>query len=76
MNYKQARFIIECTLFSLEHNYFSFLEEFYLQTQGTAMGANYDCYENLTMDYWEDMYIWKNNPFSEHQVLYGRYIFL
>lgn len=26
------------------------------------------------MSYWEEKYIWKNNPFGKHLVYYGRYI--
>lgn len=74
-NSDQATFIVEGTNFCLRHNYFTFLEEFYLQLKGTAMGANFaPGYANLTMGYWEDKYIWADNPFARHIVFYGRYI--
>lgn len=47
----------------------------YLQMNGTAMGANYaPSYANLTMGYWEQLYITWNNPFAAHVVYYGRYV--
>lgn len=39
------------------------------------MGANFaPVYANLMMGYWEEGYIWANNPFAEHIVFFGRYI--
>lgn len=38
---RQAQFILEALLFCLKHNYFEFNVTFYLQTHGTAMGANF-----------------------------------
>lgn len=41
LNTRQAAFILEATSFCLTHNYFHFEDQFYLQTHGTAMGANF-----------------------------------
>lgn len=41
INPHQATFIVEATKFCLTHNYFTFDGEYYLQQQGTAMGANF-----------------------------------
>lgn len=62
-------------IFCLRHNYFTFLDQLYLQLKGTAMGANFaPGYANLTMGYLEEGYIWANNPFAKHIMFYGRYI--
>lgn len=75
MNPRQAAFILEATNFCLTHNYFNFDGEFYLQIQGTAMGANFaPSYANLAMGYWEEHYISHNNPYSSYIVFFGRYI--
>lgn len=75
MNDRQAAFILDSTKFCLEHNYFAFDDQFYVQVQGTAMGANFaPPYANLAMGLWEHEYVWNNNPYSRHLVYYGRYI--
>lgn len=75
MNDRQATFIVDCAEFCLEHNYFTFDDQFYVQVQGTAMGANFaPSYANLAMGLWEHEFIWDNNPYSRHLVFYGRYI--
>lgn len=75
INPRQAHFILEATQFCLKHNYFEFEDSYYLQTQGTAMGANFaPIYANLTMGYWERQYISHNNPFIANIILFGRYI--
>lgn len=75
VNSRQARFLVEGTKFCLTHNYFTFLDQFYLQCKGTAMGANFaPGYANLTMGHWEELNIWSNNPYARHLIFYGRYI--
>lgn len=69
LNTRQAAFILDTTSFCLTHNYFHFEGQFYLQTHGTAMGANFSTsYANLTMGHWENLFIWNNNPFAQHIV--------
>lgn len=47
------KIIVEGIKFSLEHNYFVFFNDFYLQVHGIAMGTNYALsYANITMGYW------------------------
>lgn len=75
MNSIQSKFILDSIEFCLRHNYFTFLDQFYLQTNGTAMGANFaPVYANLTMGYWEEGHVWANKPFAKHIVFYRRYI--
>lgn len=75
LNSRQATFILEATDFCLRHNYFDFNGDFFLQLQGTAMGANFaPSYANLAMGYWEKNYIWYNNSFLANIVFFGRYI--
>lgn len=75
VNLWQAQFVIEGSEFCLQHNYFTFLDQFYLQLKGTAMGLNFaPCYTNIAVGYWEDFSIWNNNPFARKIVCYGRYI--
>lgn len=73
INPRQATFIIEATKFCLTHNYFTFNGDFYLQ-QGTAMGANFaPSYANLAMGFWENQYVYNNNPFSANIIFFERY---
>lgn len=52
-----------------------FLDQFFRQVKGVAMGANLaPGYANLTMGYWDEGHIWAKNPFAEHIVFYGHYI--
>lgn len=62
-------------LFCFEHIYFTFLEQYYLQIQGTAMGASFaPSYANLTMGGWEESCIWRNNALATHLAFCGRSI--
>lgn len=75
LNTQQIDFILLASQFCLEHNYFLFDGEFYLQKQGTAMGANFFLsYANLTMGLWETRCVGADKPFSAHLVFFGRYI--
>lgn len=75
LNPHQATFILDATHFCLTHNYFLFEDDFYLETHGTAMGANLaPSYANLTLGYWETPFIWENNSFAKHIIFFGRYI--
>lgn len=68
-------FILDCARYCLTYNYFSFDEQYYLQVQGTAMGANFaPSYANLAMGLWEHRHIWQNNRYLKHLIFYGRYI--
>lgn len=52
-----------------------FLDTFYLQIFGTAMGASFaSSLANLFMSWWEAEAIWGNNPYKKHIIYYGRYI--
>lgn len=74
-NPRQAQFTLEALSFCLKHNYFEFDRTFYVQTHGTAMGANFaPSYANLTMGYWELLHIDHNNPFATHVVYSGWYM--
>lgn len=71
----RTRFLIDSKEFSLTHNYFSYLGEFYREVRGTVMGARFaPSYANLFMGFWEDLAIWANNPFKAPLALYARYI--
>lgn len=61
MNSTQCEFVLNSIVFCLRHSYFSFLDQFYLQCKGTAMGTNFSP-------------VYANNSFSEHIVFYRRYI--
>ena len=75
INPRQASFILSATLFCLTHNYFTFNGDFFHQIQGTAMCANFaPSYANLAIGYWENNYIYRNNPFSANIAYFGRYI--
>ncbi|XP_073425439.1 uncharacterized protein [Dendrobates tinctorius] len=46
--------VLELLEFSLTHNFFTFMGSFYLQLQGTAMGASFaPSYANLFLGLWE-----------------------
>ncbi|XP_075428447.1 uncharacterized protein LOC142466834 isoform X1 [Ascaphus truei] len=69
-------FILDSIRFALTHNYFSFDQQFYLQTRGTAMGTSFaPSYANLFMGWWEMSHVFgDSNPFRHHVVFYKRYI--
>lgn len=52
LNFGQPIFIVDATRFGLQHNYFQFDGDSYLQVNSTVMGANFaPSYTNLTMGY-------------------------
>lgn len=75
LNPRQTEFLLDILEYCLTHNYFESNGQFYIQTQGTALGANFGpSYANLTMGQWENTYILHNNPYASQLVYYGRYI--
>ncbi|XP_040212777.1 uncharacterized protein LOC120943503 [Rana temporaria] len=75
MSHGQATFILDCARYCLTHNYFSFDDQYYLQVQGTAMGAKFaPSYANLAMGLWENRHICQNNPYLKHLIFYERFI--
>lgn len=72
LNLRQASLILEATTFCLTHNYFQFEGDFFLQTNRTAMGADFvPSYASLPMGLWDSSYIWQNNPFPSNIVFYA-----
>lgn len=67
-------------LLSLAHevltkNYFIFQNNFFLQTQGTAMGSPMaPNYANLFMGKFEQDFIYESNPFNQYLKVWYRYI--
>lgn len=73
----QISFVLKLAEFTLTHNYFKFLDKFYLQTHGTAMGANFaPSFAKLFIGSGRslELAIWSNNPFSKQLVYFSRYI--
>ncbi len=69
------KFIVDMAELVLTKNYFLFEKKFYLQIEGTAMGATMaPDYANLYLGYLEDQYVFNNNPIINNLVLYKRYI--
>lgn len=69
-------FLMTLTEMALTMNYFQYNGCFYLQTQGTAMGAAFvPNYANLYMGHWEEKFIHDTtNPFLSKILLWRRYI--
>ncbi|XP_075448365.1 uncharacterized protein LOC142490239 [Ascaphus truei] len=75
INKAQRDFILDAILFILEHNYFLFGDDYYLQICGTAMGTRFaPSYANLYMGLWEDTHVWGNAGLGAGLVYYGRFI--
>uniref|UniRef100_A0A8C5PUJ4 Reverse transcriptase domain-containing protein n=1 Tax=Leptobrachium leishanense TaxID=445787 RepID=A0A8C5PUJ4_9ANUR len=69
---EQVDFILKGIHLILEHNYFWFLEEFYLQISGTSMGTRFaPSFANLFMAHWENSFL---SNWSTNLVFYRRYI--
>ncbi|CAJ0952199.1 unnamed protein product [Ranitomeya imitator] len=59
----------------LRENYFLFGDQFYLQTRGTAMGANMSpAYANIYMDNFEQSYVYTNALFQQYSKCWLRFI--
>ncbi|XP_075450781.1 uncharacterized protein LOC142491850 [Ascaphus truei] len=76
LNLAQNTFLLDSVMFLLQHNYFMFDSQFYLQSQGTAMGTSFaPSYANLYMGFWESIYIFGDtNPFRDNIIFYRRFI--
>ncbi|XP_068115920.1 mucin-2-like [Hyperolius riggenbachi] len=72
----QKQFILDSIEFILKTNYFTFLDSFYLQLRGTAMGTRFaPAFANLYMGWLEEQIIWSpDNPFRGSLVLHRRFI--
>ncbi|CAJ0963256.1 unnamed protein product, partial [Ranitomeya imitator] len=68
--------ILELLEFTLTHNFFVFKGSFYLQLQGTAMGAAFaPAYANLFLGLWErDLFLSDEQGSMERVLLWTRYI--
>ncbi|XP_043943254.1 uncharacterized protein LOC122815075 [Protopterus annectens] len=71
----RTNYIIQLLEFCLTHNCFEFEGEFFLQKEGTAMGAPFaPSYAILFMAYFENSFIYTNNFYRTKVVIYRRYI--
>uniref|UniRef100_A0A8C5R686 Reverse transcriptase domain-containing protein n=1 Tax=Leptobrachium leishanense TaxID=445787 RepID=A0A8C5R686_9ANUR len=73
---EQRSFIIDSVKFILDHNYFKFEEDYYIQLKGTAMGTKFaPSYANLYMAGWENRFMCGSRGWARENVLaYRRYI--
>lgn len=68
-------FIIEMPETVLTKNYLLFENQYYLQVEGTAMGATMaPDYAHLYLFFMKDRYVINNNPFFDNIILYKSYI--
>ncbi|CAJ0954321.1 unnamed protein product [Ranitomeya imitator] len=59
----------------LHNNYFLLGDQYYMQTRGTAMGANVaPAYANIYMDAFEHSYVYENSLFKTYSLCWLRYI--
>uniref|UniRef100_A0A8C5M0M6 Reverse transcriptase domain-containing protein n=1 Tax=Leptobrachium leishanense TaxID=445787 RepID=A0A8C5M0M6_9ANUR len=72
----QKSFIIDSIKFILQHNYFKFEDDYYIQLRGTAMGTKFaPSYANLYMSGWENRFMYGSRSWAQGHVLaYRRYI--
>ncbi|KAJ1189219.1 hypothetical protein NDU88_005969 [Pleurodeles waltl] len=69
--------ILDFLKFSLQNNYFLFDGNYYLQLQGTAMGAKFaPPYACILMGAVENHWLWsdRSDQFIKHIIFWGRYI--
>lgn len=70
-----TQFLTDVVYLLLHKNFFLFENQYYLQTQGAAMGSRFSPdYACLFMGYLEERYVWNNNPFSDNVILWKRYV--
>lgn len=68
-------FLITLLTIILKENYFQYLDKFYIQLQGTAMGSNVaPSYANLFMANFEEKFVYPHPSFIRHALLWYRYI--
>ncbi|CAJ0940384.1 unnamed protein product [Ranitomeya imitator] len=69
------QFCLELLSLILQNNFFLFGDQYYLQTQGTAMGANVAlAYANIYMDNYENAYVYNNTLFRTYSQCWLRFI--
>ncbi|XP_077125312.1 uncharacterized protein LOC143782087 [Ranitomeya variabilis] len=74
-SHHSKQFCIDLLSLILRNNFFLFGDQYYLQTQGTAMGANVaPAYANTYMDSFEKEYVYNNLLFRSHSLCWLRYI--
>ncbi|XP_077116947.1 uncharacterized protein LOC143773356 [Ranitomeya variabilis] len=71
----QVTFIEECIRFILQHNYFWYENDFFLQICGTAMGTRFaPSYANLFVAKWEESHIFPSGNLRTGLVFWRRFI--
>ncbi|XP_041417084.1 uncharacterized protein LOC108715416 [Xenopus laevis] len=71
----EINFLCDCLELVLKRNYFRFDSDYFLQAQGTSMGANMaPAYANIFMHRIEHEHILHNPKFKEHIALWKRYV--
>ncbi|XP_041428559.1 uncharacterized protein LOC121396962 [Xenopus laevis] len=71
----EVNFLCECLDYILKRNYFRFNSDFYLQIQGTSMGANMaPAYANIYMHLFEHMYVLNHPVYTKYIAVWRRYV--
>ncbi|CAJ0946809.1 unnamed protein product, partial [Ranitomeya imitator] len=71
----QIQYILDCIKFILQHNYFVYEDQHYLQTWGTAMGTRFaPSYANIYVAKWEESYIISEGRLHPGLVTWRRFI--
>ncbi|CAJ0931098.1 unnamed protein product [Ranitomeya imitator] len=69
------QFCLELLSLILQNNFFLFGDQYYLQTQGTTMGANVaPAYTNIYMNNYENAYVYNNSLFRTYSRCWLRFI--
>ncbi|CAJ0958196.1 unnamed protein product [Ranitomeya imitator] len=76
MEAEMVTFVLELLQFVLTHNFFLFKGSFFLQLQGTAMGASCSpSYANLFLGLWErDLFLSDSTPLNDKVLSWSRFI--